>query len=169
MEKIRTCKFSKPPHVRAAHASATVRDNQVLYYGGSIGNGQYANDELWFLDIKNQEEVNWMLVPIDGQTPGPRYGHSMVYIIPNLILFGGSSNSGQNRRNVIMKDVWIFPTDKTPFNWVRLETESNSLLTARLYHTSCVYQKINGDKEVLVLFGGRDSQNVSLKDLCLLL
>ena len=108
MEKIRTCKFSKPPHVRAAHASATVRDNQVLYYGGSIGNGQYANDELWFLDIKNQEEVNWMLVPIDGQTPGPRYGHSMVYIIPNLILFGGSSNSGQNRRNVIMKDVWIF-------------------------------------------------------------
>ena len=116
MEKIRICKFSKPPHVRAAHASATVRDNQVLYYGGSIGNGQYANDELWFLDIKNQEEVNWMLVPIDGQTPGPRYSHSMVYIMPNLILFGGSSNSGQNRRNVIMKDVWIFPTDKTPFN-----------------------------------------------------
>ena len=158
----------KPPHVRAAHASATVRDNQVLYYGGSIGNGQYAMDDLWFLDIKNQEEVNWMQVPIDGQTPGPRYGHSMVYIFPNLILFGGSSNSGQNRKNIIMKDVWIFPTDKTPFNWIRLETESNSILTARLYHTACVYQKINGEGESLVLFGGRDSQNVSLKDLCLL-
>ena len=67
-----------------------------------------------------------------------------------------------------MKDVWIFPTDKTPFNWIRLETESNSMLTARLYHTACVYQKINGESESLVLFGGRDSQNVSLKDLCLL-
>ena len=86
----------------------------------------------------------------------------------NLILFGGSSNSGQNKKNVIMKDVWIFPTDKTPFNWIRLETESNSMLTARLYHTACVYQKINGESESLVLFGGRDSQNVSLKDLCLL-
>ena len=147
-KKLEPSNSLKPPHVRAAHASATVRDNQVLFYGGSIGNGQYATDDLWFLDIKNQEEVNWMQVPIDGQTPGPRYGHSMV--------------------NVIMKDVWIFPTDKTPFNWIRLETESNSMLTARLYHTSCVYQKISGESEALVLFGGRDSQNVSLKDLCLL-
>ena len=167
-KKLEPANSLKPPHVRAAHASATVRDNQVLYYGGSIGNGQYATDDLWFLDIKNQEEVNWMQVPIDGQTPGPRYGHSMVYILPNLILFGGSSNSGQNRRNIIMKDVWIFPTDKTPFNWIKVETESSSVLTARLYHTACVYQKINGESESLVLFGGRDSQNVSLKDLSLL-
>ena len=167
-KKLEPAASYKPPHVRAAHASATVRDNQVLYYGGSIGNGQYATDDLWFLDIKNQEEANWMQVPVDGPTPGPRYGHSMVYIYPNLILFGGSSNSGQNRKNVIMKDVWIFPTDKTPFNWIKLDTESNSLLTARLYHTSCVYQKINGENEALVLFGGRDSQNISLKDLCLL-
>jgi len=167
-KKLEPANSLKPPHVRAAHASATVRDNQVLYYGGSIGNGQYATDDLWFLDIKNQEEVNWMQVPIDGQTPGQRYGHSMVYIFPNLILFGGSSNSGQNRKNVIMKDVWIFTIDKTSFNWIRLDTESNSMLTARLYHTACVYQKINGESESLVLFGGRDSQNVSLKDLCLL-
>ena len=55
-----------------------------------------------------------------------------------------------------------FPTDKTPFNWIRLETEGNSILSARLYHTACVYQKINGESESMVLFGGRDSQNVSL-------
>ena len=167
-KKLETSNSNKPPHVRAAHASATVRENQVLFYGGSIGNGQYATDDLWFLDIKNQEEANWMQVPIEGQTPGPRYGHSMVYIYPNLILFGGSSNVGQNKKNLIMKDVWIFPTDKTPFNWIRLDTEGNSILSARLYHTACVYQKINGENESLVLFGGRDSQNVSLKDLCLL-
>ena len=167
-KKLETSNSNKPPHVRAAHASATVRENQVLFYGGSIGNGQYATDDLWFLDIKNQEEANWMQVPIEGQTPGPRYGHSMVYIYPNLILFGGSSNVGKNKKNIIMKDVWIFPTDKTPFNWIRLDTEGNSILSARLYHTACVYQKINGENESLVLFGGRDSQNVSLKDLCLL-
>ena len=134
-KKLETSSNFKPPHVRAAHASAT---------------------------------ANWMQVPIEGQTPGPRYGHSMVYIYPNLILFGGSSNAGQNKKNIIMKDVWIFPTDKTPFNWIRLDTEGNSILTARLYHTACTYQKLNGENESLVLFGGRDSQNVSLKDLCLL-
>ena len=31
MEKIRNIKFYKPPHVHAAHASTTVRENQVLY------------------------------------------------------------------------------------------------------------------------------------------
>ena len=166
-KKLEPSSSYKPPHVRAAHASATVRDNQVLFYGGSIGNGQYAKDDLWFLDIRNQEEINWMQVPIEGITPGPRYGHSMVYIFPNLILFGGSSNSGPNKKNVIMKDVWLFPTDKTPFNWIKVETESSSLLTARLYHTCCVYQKMNGEDD-LVLFGGRDAQNISLKDLSVL-
>ena len=167
-KKLEISNNTKPPHVRAAHASATVRENQVLYYGGSIGNGQYATDDLWFLDIKNQEEANWMLVPIDGQTPGPRYGHSMVYIYPNLILFGGSSNASQNQKNVITKDIWIFPTDNIPFKWIKLETEGNFILSARLYHSSCVYQKFNGESDSLVLFGGRDSQNVSLKDLCIL-
>jgi len=104
-KKLETSNSYKPPHARSAHASATVRENQVLYYGGYIGNGQYATDDLWFLDIKNQKEFNWMQVPIEGHTPGPRYGHSIVYIYPNLILFGGSSKAGQNQNNIIMKDV----------------------------------------------------------------
>ena len=36
-----------------------------------------------------------MQLPIEGHTPGPRYGHSMVYIYPNLIFFDGSSDAGQ--------------------------------------------------------------------------
>ena len=166
-KKLEVPNNNKPPHVRAAHASATVRENQVLFYGGSIGNGQYATDDLWFLDIKSQEEANWMLVPINGPTPGPRYGHSMIYIYPNLILFGGSSNI-QNQKNVITNDVWIFPTDNTPFKWIKIETEKNYIVSARLYHTSCVYQKLNDESDSLILFGGRDSQNVSLQDLYLL-
>ena len=45
-KKLETSNSYKPPHVHAAHASATVRENQVLYYGGSIGNGQYATNDL---------------------------------------------------------------------------------------------------------------------------
>jgi len=28
------------------------------------------------------------------------------YLYPNLILFGGLSNAGQNKNNIIMKDAW---------------------------------------------------------------
>ena len=40
-KKFETWNSYKTPHVLAAHISATVRENQVLYYGGSIGNWQY--------------------------------------------------------------------------------------------------------------------------------
>ena len=80
-EKLETSNSCKPPHVHLAHVSATIRKDQALYYRGSISNGQYASDDLWFLDIKNQEEANWLQVPIEGHTPGPRYGHSMIHII----------------------------------------------------------------------------------------
>ena len=46
-----------------------------------------------------------MQLHIEGYTPGSRYGYSMVYIYPNLILFCESSNAGQNKNNIIMKDI----------------------------------------------------------------
>jgi len=71
-KKLETSIPYRPPHVRAAHIFGSFRKNQVLYYGGSIDNGQYATDDFWFLDIKNQEEDNWMKVPVKGHTPGSR-------------------------------------------------------------------------------------------------
>ena len=56
-----------------------------------------------------------------------------------------------------------FPTDKTPFNWICVDTEENSILAARLFHTACAYQKLNADREALVLFEGRDSKIYLLK------
>jgi len=46
-----------------------------------------------------------MQVPIEGHKPGPRYEHTLVFKYTNLILFGGSSNIGQNKNNIIMKNV----------------------------------------------------------------
>lgn len=166
-KKLETSSASASPHARAAHASATVRENQLLFYGGSIGNGQYAQDDLWFLDIKNSEDVSWMKVPIDGPTPGPRYGHSMVYIMPYLILFGGSNGGNSQPKNEIMNDIWVFGTDETPFRWIKVTTKNGSP-SARLYHSACIYDKSNGNGEGMILFGGRDSQNCSLKDLLIL-
>ena len=80
MEKLEISNSYKPPHARTAHASATVRKDQALYYGGSIGNGQYATVDLWFLDIKNHEEAYWIQVPIEGHTPGLKFVHSIIHI-----------------------------------------------------------------------------------------
>jgi hypothetical protein len=39
------------PHARAAHASATVRENQLLVYGGSIGSKKFIKISNFFLKI----------------------------------------------------------------------------------------------------------------------
>lgn len=98
-----------------------------------------------------------MRVPIEGQTPGYRYGHSMVYIMPILILFGGSGKSE------ILNDVWILSTDKTPFKWEKINV-NGTFPTARVYHTANLY-KVAGNAEMMIIYGGRDKENISLNDL----
>ena len=55
----------RSPHVHAAHASSTVKENKALYYGGSIGNRQYVNKWFTIFRYKKKEEANWMQMPIE--------------------------------------------------------------------------------------------------------
>lgn len=98
-----------------------------------------------------------MRVPIEGTTPGLRYGHSMVYIMPILILFGGSGKSE------ILNDVWILSTDKTPFKWEKINVNGTNPVP-RVYHTANLY-KVAGNAEMMIIFGGREKDNNSLNDL----
>lgn len=118
--------------------------------------GQYANDDLWFLDIKSNDEVSWMKVPIEGNTPGLRYGHTMVYILPILILFGGSGKSE------ILNDVWILSTDKVPFKWEKVFINGNP--SQRVYHTANLF-KVHGNTEMMIVFGGRNKENSSISEI----
>jgi protein phosphatase len=98
-----------------------------------------------------------MRVPIEGITPGHRYGHSMVYIMPILILFGGSG------KNEIMNDVWVLSTDKTPFKWDKVNITGLNP-ASRVYHTANLY-KVAGNAEMMIIYGGRDKEGTSLNDL----
>ena len=98
-----------------------------------------------------------MRVPIEGITPGQRYGHTMVYIMPILILFGGS------RKNDILNDIWILSTDKTPFRWEKV-SPSGIPGKPRVYHTSNLF-KVAGNPEMMISFGGRSQDTGSLNDL----
>lgn len=99
-----------------------------------------------------------MKVPIEKTTPGYRYGHSMVYIMPILILFGGSG------KNEIMNDVWILSTDKTPFKWEKVQPKGPFSPNPRVYHSANLF-KVAGNQEMMIVFGGRDKDNNSLNDI----
>lgn len=118
-----------------------------------------APDELYLLDLKNGDhQAEWILVQVKGNTPGRRYGHSLVYYKPYLILFGG------NFGNEVVNDVWIFNSESQPLQWQKLEILGD-LPPSRVYHSAavCNYGFANG---MMVIFGGRKKEgNFFLNDM----
>ena len=58
-----------------------------------------------------------MIVRVVGKTPGRRYGHTIVFSKPYLIVFGGNTVSES------VNDVWVLNVDKAPFSWIGLDLE----------------------------------------------
>ena len=82
----------------------------MVVFGGAKGGGGLVSDDLYMLDARHGEDLaHWMTIPVLGNTPGRRYGHSMVYIKPHLVIFGGNQGSGPEN------DLWTLNTEVTPF------------------------------------------------------
>lgn len=64
-----------------------------MIFSGATGGGQLANDDLFVLDFRHDPAANWSLVPVQGPTPGKRYGHTIAYNRPHLVVFGGNTGS----------------------------------------------------------------------------
>ena len=98
------------------------------------------------------------MVPISkGMTPGRRYGHSLVFYKPFLILFGGNLN------NEAINDVWTFNSESSPLIWTKLDIKDN-FPQPRVYHSAavCTYGSANG---MMVIFGGRRKDGHHLNDM----
>jgi protein phosphatase len=78
----------------------------MYVYGGTTGGNVFiilalisieselAADDLYMLDLKQGEEnAAWYIVPVAGTTPGRRYGHTMVFADPCLVIFGGTTGT----------------------------------------------------------------------------
>ena len=152
------------PQERAAHAAA-INDKQVMMiYGGSTKNGGLAEDEIWLLYLNEgvEGEGEWKKYPVaNGQSPGPRYGHSLNYIKPFFVLFGGNFNPS------LSNDIWIINIDEKIGEWKKIFFQNDIGPSPRLYHTSeiCNYGKYAGK---LIIFGGRDSNENPLNDIWIL-
>ena len=66
------------------HAAAVNDSMQMVIYGGSNSSG-LVDDKLWMLHLSEQNEGIWSEVRVVGNTAGPRYGHSLIYLNPLVI------------------------------------------------------------------------------------
>jgi hypothetical protein len=110
------------------------------------------------LDLKQGEDKGkWIIVTVDGSTPGKRYGHSLIYNKPHIILFGGQLS------NQVVNDIWILSIEKMPFSWVKLDFKDD-IPCARVYHSAalCYTGVASG---MMVIFGGRNTQSEPINDI----
>mmetsp|Transcript_19925 Transcript_19925/g.43464 ORF Transcript_19925/g.43464 Transcript_19925/m.43464 type:complete len:850 (-) Transcript_19925:76-2625(-) len=145
------------PSARAAHAAACVDHSQMVIYGGATGGGSLSSEELFLLDIRNEERSQWMAVPVLGPTPGRRYGHTMIFNKPLLIVFGG--NNGQQAEC----DIWVLDVERSPFQWNEVSVMHTKCPLPRVYHSAEVCRE-GPASGMMVVFGGRTPDNRSLKD-----
>ncbi|CDI82985.1 protein serine/threonine phosphatase, putative / sortilin, partial [Eimeria acervulina] len=86
---------------------------------------------LYLLDMRKEPHLQWLAVPLQGKTPGRRYGHVMGYCKPNIIVHGG--NDGERP----LSDVWYMDVEASPFRWneVLLPTDGKRP-SPRVYHAA---------------------------------
>ena len=154
--------INKPiPQERAAHA-AVVDDNCVMMiYGGSTKNGGLAEDEIWLLYLNEgkEGEGEWKKYQTNSEiSPGPRYGHSLNFIKPYFVLFGGNFNPS------LSNEVWIININEKIGEWKKVQFKNDVGPSPRLYHTSQIC-RFGKNKGTLIIFGGRDSNENPLNDI----
>ncbi|GLT76317.1 hypothetical protein SLA2020_479860 [Shorea laevis] len=140
----------EPPSPRAAHAAAAV-GTMVVFQGG-IGPAGHSTDDLYVLDMTN-DKFKWHRVVVQGQGPGPRYGHVMD-LVAQRYLVTVSGNDGKR----VLSDSWVLDTAQKPYVWQRLNPEGDRP-SARMYATASA--RSDG---MFLLCGGRDFSGVPLAD-----
>ncbi|TQD90038.1 hypothetical protein C1H46_024442 [Malus baccata] len=124
----------EPPSPRAAHAAAAVGTMVVFQVLLGIPQMIYR-------------------VVVQGQGPGPRYGHVMD-LVAQRYLVTVSGNDGKR----VLSDAWALDTAQKPYAWARLSPEGDRP-SARMYATASA--RSDG---MFLLCGGRDISGAPLAD-----
>eukprot|EP00357_Protocruzia_adherens_P016602 CAMPEP_0114986488 /NCGR_PEP_ID=MMETSP0216-20121206/8454_1 /TAXON_ID=223996 /ORGANISM="Protocruzia adherens, Strain Boccale" /LENGTH=703 /DNA_ID=CAMNT_0002348929 /DNA_START=121 /DNA_END=2232 /DNA_ORIENTATION=- len=144
------------PTPRAAHAACGVYSSQMVIYGGAVGGGSLAPEDLYLLDLDNQTRCTWERVIVSGKTPGKRYGHTMTFSKPYLIVHGG--NSG----NDVLGDSWLLNLEESVLKWTELQIDGPSP-SPRVYHSAALCP-IGTAAGMIIVYGGRNGSASSLND-----
>ena len=152
--------YNNIPKGRAAHAASSNDEFEMVIHGGSIGGHELAEDELWLFELKkdNEEYGSWRKINHQSKGPGKRYGHTLNYMKPYFILFGGSCHTH------ILNDLWIIDIKSPQVKWIKIDFKNNVAPSPRLYQT-CGFCNKGEEKDMMLLFGGRDSNENALNDI----
>lgn len=116
---------------------------------------------MYILTINFEDRKSeWTKYENCGTKPGSRYGHTLCYYKPYLLIIGG------NVSNVISNEVWIcslanFTSNKV-ISWSLLDC-GKTLPSPRMYHATALC-KYGGANNMIILFGGRGEKNAALND-----
>ncbi|KAA1065891.1 hypothetical protein PGT21_014390 [Puccinia graminis f. sp. tritici] len=86
---------SSVPTARRGHSIVSLSPTQILLYGGASADGERVYSDLWLLDLSAMSWSN--MNPGDSNSPGARWGHTMVRVGSNVVVaFGfGSLDASQ--------------------------------------------------------------------------
>lgn len=144
------------PCQRAAHAMAGVDAMEAMMFGGALVGGSITKEQLYKVRVEGAAAV-WTEVTTTGARPGPRYGHSLVFAKPALVLLGGSTGTEA------LNDVWLLGVRQKAFAWTRLEPPGAGP-SPRVYHFAqlCGF---GGAAGMVIVYGGRDGENRTLGEV----
>mmetsp|Transcript_19228 Transcript_19228/g.67890 ORF Transcript_19228/g.67890 Transcript_19228/m.67890 type:complete len:894 (-) Transcript_19228:140-2821(-) len=98
---------ARPIQPRSSHSAVVVGDYMWVY--GGMGKACVLND-LWTLNLRN---TSWTCIPLNGDTPGPLYGHAVAFnpwYPSKFYLFGGRTYEYEPT-----DDLWSFDCKKKAF------------------------------------------------------
>ena len=140
----------------------------MAIFGGAQGQGKLVPDDLFILETKtNLNDWTWHKIINKGKGPGKRYGHTILYYKPYLLIIGGLLSD-----NKCAKEIYFaYINENNIFNsiyWELLKINDNFLIPCpRMYH-ACSFYKYGDFKNTIIIYGGRDVNNNSLNDIWLL-
>lgn len=152
------------PSPRAAHAACRKENENIIVFGGAKRNGGFTSSELYVLDLTEGEyKAKWSIIPTKDLKPPRRYGHTMVYIKPHLIIFGGVLKSNNKNAN----DTWVINLENlvnNEYEWMLVEIQNMIVPPSRMYHSAGVI-KSGRAKGMILIYGGRTNEKTLLNDV----
>lgn len=144
------------PTPRASHAAASIGPMQMVVFGGARAYGRLVDNGLYMLSIFKKYCVSKKL-KISSVSPSSRYGHTLNFVPPYLVLFGGNMGSG------LTNELWTMNMKRDSYKWVRVTIEGPQP-SPRIYHFGaswCAPVQI----QCLLVFGGKLGKDQSSGEL----
>ncbi|EUD66528.1 hypothetical protein C922_03162 [Plasmodium inui San Antonio 1] len=124
----------------------------------------------------------WVHVQTVGRKPNSRYGHTLDFLYPHLVLFGGNEHISDDEETFFCKnDLWVLNIKKGKrkctkserkktlyFAWQEVEYQSVNPL-GRYFHATTVWYDVKNKMNKLILYGGKMRKKTSVSNRLLAL